>query len=80
MSRLGQGLPGQGDFSGGICIYSDDVQPGNVLRPDRGRSFLAVYWGIMEMPDYFRSRGLWWMALMYVPTGLVKTIKGGLSA
>jgi len=32
-----QGLPGR------ICIYSDDVQPGNVLRPDRGRTFIAVY-------------------------------------
>ena len=43
---LSQGLPGQGDLAGSICIYSDEAQPGNVLRPDRGRSFLAVYWGI----------------------------------
>ena len=74
---LGQGLPGQRELAGSICIYSDEAQPGNVLRPDRGRSFLAVYWGIKEMPDFFRSRGLWWMTLMYVPASLIDTIKGG---
>ena len=77
---LGQGLPGQRELAGSICIYSDEAQPGNVLRPDKGRSFLAMYWGIKEMPDFFRSRGLWWMTLMYLPSSLVKTIKAGLSA
>ena len=77
---LSQGLPGQGDLAGSICIYSDEVQPGNVLRPDRGRSFLAVYWGVKEAPDFFRSRGLWWVTLMYVPLNLLKSIRGGLSA
>ena len=33
---LSQGLPGQGDLAGSICIYADEAQPGNVLRPDRG--------------------------------------------
>ena len=32
------------------------------------------------MPDFFRSRGLWWMTLMYVPASLIDTIKGGLPA
>eukprot|EP00974_Lingulodinium_polyedra_P022899 2209521-Lingulodinium_polyedra.AAC.1 len=41
------------DLAGSICIYSDEVQPGNVLRPDKGRSFLAVYWGVTELPDFF---------------------------
>jgi len=80
IGSLSQGLPGPGGLAGGICIYSDDVQPGNVLRPDKGRSFLAVYWGVKEMPDYYRSRGLWWTLLMYVPTSRVKSIHGGLSA
>ena len=77
---LSQGLSGQGDLAGSICIYSDDVVPGNVLRPDIGRSFLAVYWGVKEMPDFYRSRGMWWTTLMYVPSSLVKSIHGGLSA
>ena len=63
-----------------VLWYADEVQPGNVLRPDRGRSFLAVYWGVKEAPDFFRSRGLWWVTLMYVPLNLVKSIRGGLSA
>ena len=54
---LSQGLPGQGDLAGSICIYSDEVQPGNVLRPDRGRNCLAVYGGHQRNARFFRSRG-----------------------
>ena len=77
---LSQGLIGQEGPAGSICIYYDGVQLGSVLRPDRGRSFLAVYWGVKGIIDFCRSRGLWWTTLMFVPTGLVKSIKGGLSA
>ena len=69
---LSQGLPGQEALAGSICMDSDDVQPGNVLHPGKGRSFLAMYWGVKEVPDFFRSRGLWRMTLMFVPTSLVK--------
>ena len=39
-----------------------------------------MYWGVKEMPDFYRSRGMWWTTLMYVPSSLVKSIHGGLSA
>ena len=65
--RDGQGSPGQ-DLRGSVCIYSDDVMPGNVLRPDKGRSFLALYWGIVELPDWWRSRGRFWQTLLFMPT------------
>ena len=41
---------------GSIVIYHDETQPGNVRRPDVGRKFLALYWGIVELPDWFQSR------------------------
>ena len=43
-----------------------------------GGHALQCIWGIKEMPDFYRSRGLWWTTLMYVPTSLVKSIHGGL--
>ena len=72
--QFGQGLPGS------ICIYSDEVTPGNNLRPDKGRQFLAVYWALAPMPDWFRSRCGYWQTLMYVPCSTLKAIVGGLSA
>ena len=72
--RDGQGSPGQ-DLRGSVCIYSDDVMPGNVLRPDKGRSFLALYWGIVELPDWWRSRGRFWQTLLFLPTEQVKKSK-----
>ena len=74
VERLGHGLQGS------ICIYSDEVMPGNALRPDRGRQFLAIYWGIPQMPDWFRSRAGWWNTLSLVPCTALKEIEGGLSA
>ena len=39
-----------------LAFYTDSVTPGNVLRPDKGRTFEAVYWTFMELPDWFRSQ------------------------
>ena len=74
VERLGHGL------SGSTCSCPDDVMPGNALRPDRGRQFLAIYWGIPQMPDWFRSRAGWLNTLSLVPCTALKEIEGGLSA
>ena len=42
---------------GRLALYFDEVKPGNVLRPDKGRSLQCVYWTLMDLPDWFRSRG-----------------------
>jgi hypothetical protein len=64
-----------------IAIYCDNVKPGNVLRPDEGRSFEAVYWTIMDLPAWSRSqKAVGWMPLCCAPSNLVKKVTGGMSA
>ena len=50
-----------------FIIYTDGATPGNVLRPDKGRSFIAVYWTILELPEFLRHRDLGWF-----PFGFLK--------
>jgi hypothetical protein len=45
---------------GRLALYFDEVKPGNVLRPDKGRSLQCVYWTLLDLPDWFRSRGYGW--------------------
>ncbi len=63
-----------------IMLYSDETMPGNVLRPDKGRSFCAVYWGVLPLPDWFRARAQWLHTLTYVSEKRIKNIPGGVSA
>ena len=65
---------------GRIILYTDEVIPGNNLRPDHARGYSAFYWTIMEYPDWFRSRHCGWHDLFQVRTADVKEIVGGLSA
>ena len=39
-----------------VMLYTDEVVPGNNLRPDYARAYWAVYWQFMEYPDWFRVR------------------------
>ena len=60
MSHLRSGL-------GSIAIYHDEAKPGNALRPDAARSFVAIYWTVSEWPDWFRNRcATGWVVLGYV--------------
>jgi hypothetical protein len=64
-----------------IAFYCDGVKPGNVLRPDSGREFEAVYWTFMEFPDFFRTRSAFgWLPLCFVERHRLKDVPGGMSA
>jgi hypothetical protein len=65
---------------GRLVLYADEVTPGNALRPDRGRTYYAFYWAIMELPNWFLASQEGWSSVMFVPTKTVKLIEGGLSA
>lgn len=71
-------------LTSGVCrvaFYCDGVKPGNVLRPDLGRSFEAVYWTFMEFPDWFRTRvGESWFLFAFVESKLVQRVPGGMAA
>ena len=47
-----------------IVLYADEAKPGNVLRPDTGRAQLCIYWTLLELPGWFKSRDCgWWFCL-----------------
>ena len=37
-----------------IAIYLDDTRPGNPMRPGPARSYYAIYWMFIELPEWFR--------------------------
>ena len=37
-----------------ICLYLDGVTPGNKLRPEKSRSYVAIYWCFLESPDWHK--------------------------
>ena len=64
-----------------IAFYCDGVKPGNVLRPDVGRSFEAVYWTFFELPQWFRSNAsASWFPCCFVETKTLKDVPGGMAA
>jgi hypothetical protein len=56
--------------AGRVCLYIDQVVPGNALRPGPHRSFEALYWSILELPSWLRERvgAIGWFTLAYVPS------------
>lgn len=58
-----------------IAIYVDEVRPGNNLRPDMGRAYQAVYFTVLELPDWYRSKcALGWMVLCFLPCRQLKDL------
>ena len=35
-----------------LCFYTDETTPGNVQRPDKGRSYEALEFTFKELPDF----------------------------
>ena len=62
---------------GRIALYWDEVVPGNNLRPDLGRGYIAVYWTFVDLPMWFLNGPIGWFTLCYVPLATLKTIAGG---
>ena len=50
---------------GTIYLHMDDAKLGNVLRPDKGRSFWGCSWTLKELPDWYRSRSCGYFPLLY---------------
>ena len=48
------------------CIYLDKAVPGNNQRPDHGRAFQCIYFTILELPDWLRSRRSGWIPCCYM--------------
>ena len=63
-----------------ICWYADDVRPGNVLRPDRGRKYWAFYLTVTQWPQWFRVSAAGWLDLCYFTAKTAKRVRGGVTA
>ena len=68
--------PGMVERFGRLAIYFDDVMPGNVHRPDKGRKYMAVYWTLLDFPLWMLQSGKGWFVLTYVPAALYKKMLG----
>ena len=59
-----------------VVFYYDEVTPGNALRPDKGRQYLAVYWTLLEFPAWFRASQSGWFSLCFVPVTTLEKMAG----
>ncbi|CAE7938048.1 unnamed protein product, partial [Symbiodinium necroappetens] len=60
-------------------MYADEIKPGNVLRPDKGREQLCFYWTLKELPSWFVSRDQGWFFFGCFPTSMIGNVAGGYS-
>ena len=57
-----------------LCLYTDEVVQRNKLRPDMGGKYQAVYFQIMDLPDWIRARApLRWFKFGYVSVAQIHT-------
>ena len=59
-----------------IAIYLDEVTPGNVHRPDKGRCYTAVYWTFMDFPSWFLNNMGGWFTFCFISANDLKKTKG----
>lgn len=62
-----------------VCVYLDEVSPGNQLKINNKRKLWAVYWSVLEVGGYALSQEDNWFVLTSVRTETVGQMKGGLS-
>jgi hypothetical protein len=63
-----------------LVLYLDDVMPGNPHRPDHGRSYVAIYWAFLDLPDWLLHSTKGWFVLAFVPKRIWSQIPGEQSA
>ena len=62
-----------------LCVYTDECVPGNVLRPDKGRKVLNVYFTFEDLPGWFRAREYGWFLLCSCPASVLDDVEAGVS-
>lgn len=82
VNRLCKARPAMGNLiqgNGGpsVAIYMDEMKPGNVLRPDPGRSIACFYWTFLNLPPWYHCRQDGWFFFACFPTKLVGKLQGG---
>ena len=60
-----------------IVLYIDEVNPGNPLRPDKGRSTQSIYWCFADWPQWALQRAGVWLLFGVVRSSLVSELQAG---
>lgn len=60
-----------------LAIYMDEIKPGNVLRPDQGRSVACFYWTFANLPGWYQCRQHGWFFFACFPVHKVDKLEGG---
>ena len=63
-----------------VCIYSDEITPGNQLKPDNQRKLQGVYWTFLEFGPAALAKEDNWLVVTTSQSVNVKLIQGGMSA
>ena len=64
----------------GLVLYSDEITPGNVLRPDNKRKISAFYVAFKEFGPANLCLEAAWLPLAVLRSSVAKQVKGGFSA
>ena len=63
-----------------MILYMDELCPGNLFRPEKGRKLQGVYWCIQEWPDWILKRSAMWPVLGVIRSATIEKMPGGISA
>jgi hypothetical protein len=62
-----------------LVLYSDEVTPGNALKPDNRRKIQCVYWSFLELGAATLCHTESWFLIAAVRSSLVTRLDGGMS-
>ena len=62
-----------------ICLYVDEINPGNPLAPDPQQLLEATYWTILDFPEWFLHRKASWFCFSLTRTVIVHKLPGFVS-
>ena len=62
-----------------LILYSDEVTPGNALKPDNRRKMQCVYWSFLELGSAALCHTDAWFLVAAVRSNVVQELEGGMS-
>lgn len=71
--------PGTAARPWSLILYSDEVTPGNALKPDNKRKIQSVYWSFKELGSAALCHTDLWFTVAAVRSTLVQELEGGMS-
>ena len=62
--------------AGRVIFYADEIKPGNVLTPDKGRNTMCLYWGYLDWPEHVMCRADAWFTFTCIRSTQIERIDG----